>query len=125
MESLGEAAKATRPEGSPHAREGMDKWSEISFIKAILENGGFASEKSTVHQEPVFATLCDLDRYATMLWSFIGGTTSAGWMESDEERWDEAVETIKNAIGRPDGFQDLGDGKFAMKFVANIAIPTK
>lgn len=125
MEPLPEAAKATRPEGSPLPREGMDKWSERGFIKNVLERGGFASESITVHQQRVFVTPSDLDRYANMLWSFIGGTTAVGWLESDEACWNEAIGIIKEATKRTDGFQDFGDGKFMLKFVANIAIATK
>lgn len=63
----------------------------INVIKGVLERGRFASENIAVHQKPVFGTLSDLDRYANLLWSFIGGTTAVGWLESDEERWEEAI----------------------------------
>jgi hypothetical protein len=60
-----------------------------------------------------------------MLWSFIGGTTAAGWIESDEERWDEAIAIIKDELRKTDGFTELEDGKMILKFVANIAVATK
>lgn len=45
-----------------------------------------------------------------MLWSFIGGTTSVGWLESDEDNWSQAVDIVKEEPHQTDGFQLLEDG---------------
>lgn len=125
MEPLRAASARTRPEGTPEIRGGMDKWEDAEFLKATIEKGGFASENIELIKRDVYVTASAIDRYATMLWSFIGGTTTAGWLESDAEKWDEAVEIVKAEVRKTDGFKELEDGKFLLKFVANIAIATK
>ena len=60
-----------------------------------------------------------------MLWSFIGGTSEAGWLKSDEESWDKAIEVIKEELSKTEGFKALDGGTAQLKFVANIAIATK
>ena len=60
-----------------------------------------------------------------MLWSFIGGTSSVGWLESDEENWDVAVDTVVEVLQKSEGFKKLEGGKNVVMFKANIAIATK
>jgi ubiquinone/menaquinone biosynthesis C-methylase UbiE len=119
------ASTQTRPEGTPELRGGMDKWESPDFLKSTIEKAGFANDKITLVQREVYVTTTTIDRYATMLWSFIGGTTAVGWLESDEERWNEAVEIVKAELRKTDGFQELDDGRLKLKFVANVAVATK
>lgn len=122
---LEEAVKATRPEGSPLPRVGVDKWYDVNFLRNAMQQGGFAAGNIVMEQVPILVPLFDLHRYATMLWSFIGGTTSIGWLPSDEERWDEAINVIKSELRKTDGFEEREDGTFQLKFIGNIAIGTK
>lgn len=73
----------------------------------------------------MYVTTSELDRYANMLWSFIGGIAPVGWLKSDEETWDEAIEIIKRELRKADGYAELPGGKSQTKFIANIAIATK
>ncbi|KAF5970647.1 hypothetical protein FBULB1_9605 [Fusarium bulbicola] len=54
---------------------------------------------------------------------FIGGM--AGWLESDEENWDTAVEAVKEALTQTEGFERLEDGKNRIMFRAHVAVATK
>ncbi|KAI1410394.1 S-adenosyl-L-methionine-dependent methyltransferase [Hypoxylon sp. FL1857] len=125
MPPLEAAARATRPEGTPLPRSGLDKWSKADFLQSVVEQGGFSKDKITIHQGDVSVTTSELHRYANMLWSFIGGTTPVGWLRSDEENWDKAVEVIKTELKKTEGYTELPGGKSQLKFIANIAVATK
>ncbi|KAI1379734.1 S-adenosyl-L-methionine-dependent methyltransferase [Hypoxylon crocopeplum] len=125
MPPLEAAAKATRPEGTPLPRAGLDKWSKTDFLQSVIEQGGFSKDQITILQGNVQVTTGELHRYANMLWSFIGGTTPVGWLRSDEENWDEAVEVIKRELKKTDGYTELPGGKSQLQFIANIAVATK
>ncbi|KAI1426425.1 S-adenosyl-L-methionine-dependent methyltransferase [Xylaria sp. FL1777] len=119
------AAKATRPEGTPLPRAGLDKWSQPDFLQSVIEKGGFEKDKIVIESRAVSVTTVEIDRYASMLWSFIGGTSTVGWLRSDEENWDRAVEVVKQEVRKTEGYQELPDGRTLLKFVANIAVATK
>jgi ubiquinone/menaquinone biosynthesis C-methylase UbiE len=119
------AARATRPPDTPLPREGQEHWASADFLHAILVMGGFGKEQVKLVQQDVYATTSELTRFATMLWSFMGGTSTAGWLPSDEENWDRAVEIVKEELQKTDGFRALDGGRGALKFVANIAIASK
>lgn len=118
------AAKATRPEGTPLPREGSRKWSDMEFLRGVVEQGGFEPEKIRIVQETVVTKTCELRRYANMLWSFIGGTTSVGWLESDEQNWERALEVIFDELSKTEGYREE-EGRAVLQFVANIVIATK
>lgn len=125
MEPIQIAAQSTRPPGTPLPRQGMDKWSRAAFLQDVVEKGGFEEEKIKIVQSDVFVEIGDLDSYATMLWSFIGGTSAVGWLESDEERWEEAIAVVKKELKKSEGTRLLDGGNMQLRFVANIALATK
>lgn len=103
----------------------MEKWTQAEFLRNVVEKGGFEREKIEIVKGEVFVTTCEMVRYATMLWSFIGGTSSVGWVESDEENWDEAVGVVMDELRKTDGFEPLDGGRIQLRFVANIVIARK
>ncbi|KAF5597894.1 s-adenosyl-l-methionine-dependent methyltransferase [Fusarium pseudocircinatum] len=119
------AAKKTRPAGTPLPREGLDKWEDKDFLREVIIKGGFEPEKVRFMQKNVHVTIGDLKRFATMIWSFIGGTSKAGWLESDEENWDKAVDTVMEALTQTDGYEKLENGKNKIMFQAHVAVATK
>lgn len=76
MQPIQAAAKLTRPEGTPLPRGGMGKWENPDQLRRVLEEGGFGENKITLTKVEVQATTTSIDRYANMLWSFIGGTST-------------------------------------------------
>lgn len=123
MPPIEAAAKATRPPGTPLPRQGLERWYDMQLLKSIYQKAGF--EMVTYTQAETYVTTSEINRYANMLWSFIGGTSSAGWLESDEENWDTAIEIIKEELLKTPGAEKVDGGGLKLKFVANIAIGTK
>jgi ubiquinone/menaquinone biosynthesis C-methylase UbiE len=119
------AAKVTRPSGTPLPRQGKDKWGQAEFLKSVVEKGGFEKDKITLMEVDVYVTTSEITRYAAMLWSFVGGTSAVGWIKSDEENWDKAVDVLTRELRNTDGYKALDEGRVQLKFVANIAIATK
>jgi SAM-dependent methyltransferase len=119
------ACKKTRPAGTPLPRQGLEKWEDAELLRDVLIKGGFSADKVTLHHKDVHVTIGDLKRFSTMIWSFIAGTTTAGWLESDEEKWDEAVDAVAEALTLTKGFEKLEDGKNKIMFKANVAVATK
>jgi hypothetical protein len=125
MGALQAASRATRPPGTPDPRAHMEKWAAPEFLQDVIEKGGFEKEKIVLKKAEVYCTTAELTHFATMLWSFIGGTSEVGWIKSDEETWDKAIEVVKQELAKTDGFKALDGGRGQLKFVANIAIATK
>ncbi|KAF5544499.1 s-adenosyl-l-methionine-dependent methyltransferase [Fusarium phyllophilum] len=119
------AAKKTRPAGTPLPREGLDKWEDKDFFLDVIIKGGFEPDKVKLIQKEVHVTIGDLRRFATMIWSFIGGTSKAGWLESDEENWDAAGDAVMEALSQTEGYEKLKDGKNKIMFQAHVAVATK
>ncbi|KAL1604770.1 hypothetical protein SLS60_004310 [Paraconiothyrium brasiliense] len=117
------ASQQTRPAGFPELRGGTDQWSDPAFLKSKIKQAGF--KDVTLSTANVYTHTAEFDRYANMLWSFIGGTTSEGWIPSDEENWDKAISIIKTELAKTDGFVLNANGTLTLKFVANIAIAYK
>ncbi|KAI0516911.1 S-adenosyl-L-methionine-dependent methyltransferase [Xylaria bambusicola] len=125
LEPIQAAAKATRPEGTPLPRVDAEKWSRAEFLQSVIEQGGFEKDKVIIETRDVSVTTSEMDRYANMLWSFIGGTSPVGWLHSDEENWDNAINVVKQELRKTEGYQQLPGGKNLLKFVANVAVATK
>ncbi|KAF5620151.1 s-adenosyl-l-methionine-dependent methyltransferase [Fusarium sp. NRRL 52700] len=119
------AAKKTRPDGTPLPRKGLDKWEEKDFLRDVIIKERFQPEQVKFIQKDVHVTIGDLERFATMIWSFTGGTSKAGWLMSDEENWDTAVEAVMEALSQTEGYEKLEDGKNRIMFQAHVAVATK
>lgn len=91
----------------------------------MVEQGGFEKSNIKLVKSDVYCTTTELTHFATMLWSFIGGTGAAGWLHSDEDNWDRAIEIIKEELSKTPGFQELDSKGAKLRFVANIIVATK
>ncbi|KAK6857097.1 hypothetical protein PG995_007284 [Apiospora arundinis] len=116
---------STRPEGTPLPRAGLEKWASADFLQSVVEKGGFKSDRISMHEVPVSVTTSEPNRYANMLWSFIGGTTPVGWLTSDEENWDKATGVIKEELKKTKGYKEIEGNRLQLQFVANIAVAKK
>ncbi|TVY65066.1 Glandicoline B O-methyltransferase roqN [Fusarium oxysporum f. sp. cubense] len=121
--SIHAAAKKTRPAGTPLPGEGLDKWEDKDFLQDMIVKGGFAPDSVTITQKDVHVTVGEIKKFATMIWSFIGGM--AGWLESDEENWDTAVEAVMEALMETEGYEKLEGEKNRIMFRAHVAVATK
>lgn len=118
-----QTATKTRPEGTPLPRQGSEKWQQMDYLKSVVEKGGFTDIKMT-QATYSSTTKTMLTRFATMLWSFVGGTSTAGWLQSDEDRWDEAIEVLSEELQKAKGFKVTEHG-VELEFIVNIAVATK
>lgn len=125
IEPIQTAARVTRPSGTPLPRQGMQKWSAGKFVTDIVEKAGFDRTMISLTNVDVYCTTPELAHFATLLWSFIGGTSEVGWTKSDEENWDKAIDVIKEEIKKTEGFKSLEGGTAQLKFVANVVTATK
>ncbi|OIW26549.1 S-adenosyl-L-methionine-dependent methyltransferase [Coniochaeta ligniaria NRRL 30616] len=125
MEPVRAASRATRPGGTPVPRQGLDRWARTEHLRGLVRESGFEKDKIREVQADVHVTTSEVTRYAAMLWSFIGGTGPTGWLESDEENWDRAVEIVKEQLRKTEGYKEIDGGKLQLKFIANIVIAMK
>jgi len=125
MKPIQVASNLTRPEGTPFFSGGLEKWEDPGFLQRAIQKGGFSEDRIAMTKRDFTVTTTNMDQYANMLWSFIGGIASAGWLESDEDRWDEAIDIIKRELRKSDECKELEGGRLQLKFVANIAIAIK
>ena len=125
LDPIQTAAKSTRPPGTPLPRQGLQKWEPPEFLQNVLVKGGFEREKIVLKKVEVYCTTVELYHFATMCWSFIGGTSEVGWLKSDEENWDRAVDIVVEELKKTVGFEPVEGGKARLRFVANIAVATK
>ncbi|KAJ3544249.1 hypothetical protein NM208_g3156 [Fusarium decemcellulare] len=125
MPAIHGAALKTRPEGTQLPRQGLEKWEDADFLKEIVLKGGFSPDKVTLAKRDVYVTVGELRHFSEMLWSFIGGTSSVGWLQSDEENWERAVEIVMEELQKTDGYQRVDDLHSKIKFEANIIVAIK
>ena len=119
-----EASRSTRAGGILPEWDAFERWQKPKFIAGILEAGGFQKATVNIQQREIFVNVGDFDRHVLLTWSF-RGMPSAGWGKEDDERWEEAVEIVKQELQKSEGFQILEDGSAVMRFVINIATAAK
>ncbi|TVY19245.1 hypothetical protein LARI1_G002584, partial [Lachnellula arida] len=96
----------------------VNSWTYVPNMKPLQT----ASEKTRPPETP-------FPRIGMLKWasadflrdSFIDGTSDVGWLNSDKENWDKAIEIIKEGLKKTGGYRALE----GLKFVANIAVATK
>jgi len=125
LEPMQVTAMTTRPPGTQLPRDGLDEWYNANKLEEVLIKGGFEKDKIVVEKVEVFTETVEIVQYATMLWSFVWGSTEAGWLKSDEERWDEAIAIFVRELRKTEGFEELEDGRARLRFMANVATATK
>lgn len=123
--ALRAASEATRLSDTPRMLAIAEDWS-AEDLRRTMEAAGFAAENVAVHEINVPISCPDgVRQFSFMLWSFLGGSTSAGWLQSDEEYWDEAIAILDNKFRESDNFEEFEDGSAQLVFKAVIAVATK
>jgi hypothetical protein len=100
----------------------MDKWPDPESLESTIHKAGFWKANIALIQRDVYCHAAEFDNNASMLWSFIGVTTAVGWLESDEEDWQQAIHIAKEHLLQTDCFQLLGNGRVRLDSIANIAV---
>jgi SAM-dependent methyltransferase len=116
------AHAATRPEGAGELVGGAGRWVDGRLLGTCMEEAGFEGVRM-VKARSVWEVE-DLDVWVSATWSILGRMES-GWIESDEERWYEAVKVFGEVIRRQEGVELLGDGRARMTGWCWIAVAQK
>ncbi|KAF1944757.1 hypothetical protein EJ02DRAFT_452101 [Clathrospora elynae] len=97
-------------------------WNDGTQIQKVMLEAGFAKDKMRVEKSEAWARTRDLRTWAELSWAFLGGL--GGWTETDEARWDEAVDLmVKYMLEQPE--TETVDGEVRMKASQWIVIATK
>lgn len=98
---------ATRPpvQSSP---DFLASWNDGTHIQKIMVEAGFKQENMKVERSEAWMKTTDLKDCAKACWAFLGGLP-AGWFEGDEEKWDQAVDTMVEVLKAQPGTKMVGD----------------
>ena len=80
-------------------------WADGKRIQQIMIDAGFSTIK--VEKSEAWTKTTDLRGWAEKSWAFLGGM--AGWQESDDQRWDEAVDLLTQSMLEQPGTDKTGD----------------
>jgi SAM-dependent methyltransferase len=97
-------------------------WGDGVQIQKIMREAGFAEANTRVEKSETWAKTGDLRAWAEKTWAYLAGI--GGWQESDEERWDEAVDMLVEKLKAvPDA--KVVDGETWLRASEWIVIATK
>jgi SAM-dependent methyltransferase len=97
-------------------------WNDGKQIQKVILEAGFTQENMRVEKSEAWAKTSDIRGWAEKSWAFLGGL--GGWLETDEERWDEAVELmVKHCLEQ--GGTKVVDGDVWMRATQWVVIATK
>ncbi|KAF2004244.1 S-adenosyl-L-methionine-dependent methyltransferase [Amniculicola lignicola CBS 123094] len=102
-------SEATR--GKPFVAPPIN-WSDGVQIQKIMVEAGFDPEKMKVGTSEAWARTSDLRSWAEKAWAYLAGI--GGWQESDEEKWDEAVDMLVEKLRAAPGTKVV-DGETWMR----------
>jgi SAM-dependent methyltransferase len=116
------AHNATREPGSEALVGGAIRWVDGSLLRSSMENGGFKDVKMWKARST--SEIDDLDAWVEYMWSMLGRMQS-GWVPSDEERWDRALEVFGDSLRNQPGVEVLENGKARLTSWCWIAMAEK
>ena len=99
-------------------------WHQDTHVRKVLVDAGFPDDQVEISQKEVFMDIRDMDRWSQVVWT-LTGRPADGWMEKDEDMWEEATKLIRESIRQSKGFQVTETGECGMRCVVNIAVATK
>ncbi|KAF1998249.1 S-adenosyl-L-methionine-dependent methyltransferase [Amniculicola lignicola CBS 123094] len=93
------------------------------FVK-VLADAGWEEEKMQWEDLTVWLQTKNLNDYVRLSWGFLG-MPEGGWTVEDEERWEEALEAMKEGIrGNAEGYREK-DGEVGLRMDARIVVLRK
>lgn len=105
----------------PPLREIPPQWWLGSHLRDVAIRAGFEEDKVELRSVTVYITAPDERYLARVLWSYLGPPLT-GWLESDEENWDRALDVVIKSFGEIDGFQRLESGELRIELTANVIL---
>ena len=118
------AHSATRANDVPFPTSIAERWCQPAFLEQLKVSAGFERDRVQLATTDVVLRVGDVRQWATVMWSFMG-SSSAGWLPSDEQHWDEATNVIVREINNSSAYRATESGDKALHVVANIVIAIK
>jgi len=120
--ALENAHHKTRGAEEPMAPFLSKSWYKKERIEQVTEEASWKGVKF-VQKEAYLNLGTDLRRWATIAWTFLG-TPVGGWQQRDEDKWDDALDSIVEELQNCEGFK-VEDGVNRIRMVADVAIAQK
>ncbi|KAF2013068.1 S-adenosyl-L-methionine-dependent methyltransferase [Aaosphaeria arxii CBS 175.79] len=122
-ESAGETRREVWGKDAETQVKPNERHKDPAYNPELLRQGGFTGEVFTKNV-PVTLAVKDIDEFATAIWSAIG-EPKGGWIQEDEDRWEEAIAAYKKVLSQKPGYKVDAHGKISLESVAQIAIVKK
>jgi ubiquinone/menaquinone biosynthesis C-methylase UbiE len=87
-------------------------WADGQQLQKVMTEAGFKKEDMKVETSEAWVKTSDLRAWAEKTWALLGGMR--GWQESDEEKWDEAVDVFVEGLLAAEGTKRV-DGEVWMR----------
>jgi SAM-dependent methyltransferase len=97
-------------------------WADGVQIQKIMKEAGFAEEKTKLETSEAWAKTRDLRVWAEKTWAYLAGI--GVWQESDEERWDEAVDLLVKKLKESQGVKVV-EGETWLRASEWVVVATK
>ncbi|KAI1383536.1 S-adenosyl-L-methionine-dependent methyltransferase [Hypoxylon trugodes] len=91
-------------------------------LRAALRVGGFRDISCS--EKAFYLKVSDMKRWAQLAWSYLGHLPT-GWSQSDEDKWDEAIDDVVEQLKSGDGITTDDRGEVVMKMIAVVAVAKK
>ncbi|CEI62235.1 hypothetical protein FVEN_g10269 [Fusarium venenatum] len=124
IDALKHANRRTRGEDAPLPMLLQDISFEEDQMKKALNDAGFDPNKTKTYHKDASIVIPDIRRWAQLAWSYLGVLPS-GWLQEDEEKWEEALDDIVEQLVHSDGISKNEKGEAIMRFAGCVAIATK
>ncbi|OCK77995.1 hypothetical protein K432DRAFT_406837 [Lepidopterella palustris CBS 459.81] len=101
----------------------VNTWSDGTRLRSVMEEAGFKKQCISMMSSELFAKTGDLHAWAETTRAYLGRLP--GWIEKDEEKWDEAVTLLEEKLRTAPGFQIMQDGEFRMVVTQHVLVAEK
>ncbi|RMZ66217.1 S-adenosyl-L-methionine-dependent methyltransferase [Pyrenophora seminiperda CCB06] len=116
--ALENAHHKTRGADEPMAPFLSKSWYKKEKIEQVTKEAGWKDVKF-VELDAYLNLGTDMKRWATIAWTFLG-TPVGGWKQRDEDKWDEAIDSIIKELEHCEGHK-VEDGLHKIRMIADIA----
>lgn len=120
--ALENAHRKTRGADEPMAPFLSKSWYGKEKIEQVTKDAGWKDVRYV--EKAAWLNLgMDLKRWVTIAWTFLA-TPVGGWQQRDEDKWDEAVDSIVEEL-RQGQWYKVEDGVHKIRMVSDVAIVQK
>jgi hypothetical protein len=102
---------------------GASRWTDGNLLRQSMEAGGFKG-KYTMRKAKSINDVDDLKAWIYSMWSLLG-RMEHGWIPSDEENWDRAIQIFGNTLIAQKDVEVLRNGKARMTSWCWVAVGYK